>query len=233
MDIQKIASTDVISKILSILVESYPGKFQTNERTAKIWRLMLEDLDKETLMAATIHLCVIQPTWPPDVATIRKQAALMSNGLLVDRSGEESWAKILQLIANQDVELDELEWKALKQTGKVYDLRISQSHVADRARFIKAFDGIYKKRLSEAVTLPEVAEWVAKQPPGKLIGDKKSVVPEKVLPDDRFPIDNKYTKKDDDYFGKTKKEVLEIKEMVGGILNRAELADEKDEVNYD
>jgi hypothetical protein len=215
------ASQNTIEKILSILTECYPGRFQTTDKTAKIWELMLSDLDPQLAIAATIQLCSQRETWPPDVASIRRQTILMSNGLLINRHGSESWTKVICLIDGKKVDLDEIESEALKRTGKLNDLRTSTKPDADRFRFIEAFNAIYQKRLSDSLLLPLVRDFVSIQNPGSLFGAKSVLDPQKLLPPERAILSDDYQTTEP-----TDSEKQEIKKMVSEILERANKDDE-------
>lgn len=177
-----------VLRSMRMLNEEYPGKFSlgtvpvdkkgkpvegATPSRVKVWEHALAEFDDETVLAAALHLVTTRTEWPPDVAAMRSQCALFSNGELHAPSGAASWERILQKISKKEVDLSDMEKKALSQTKSVFDLRISKNIDADRARYIQAFDLLISKRNLEWVTLPEVKALVAKNAPPALPAPKQ------------------------------------------------------------
>jgi len=154
-----------IKNTLDLLNESYQGKFKLTDITPGIWKKILRDIDTESILAAVYHLCSTRPDWPPDLATVRSTALGLSKGVLKRKTGFDAWESILKKIQDEDHPLTELEKKALGQTKSMYDLRLSQTIVADRSTFIKAYDHLSERERLNDVTLPEVKQMVARNTP--------------------------------------------------------------------
>jgi hypothetical protein len=168
---------NTISEIMNLFVASYPGKFivakddNGHPLTPRIWLLMLRDFDAGVVLHAAYHLATTHKTWPPDVATVRDQAARLAHGEKTAPTGSDSWERVLKRINPYDAEeessvtLSELEKQAVAQLGGLYHLAHSSNQAADRARYIKAFDDLIAKQQLDRVTLPEVQALVDRNRP--------------------------------------------------------------------
>jgi hypothetical protein len=152
---------------IKMFSDSYPGKFTVGDNV-KTWERVLSDMDPDVIPAAALHLISTRKDWPPDPATLREQCVLMSHGQLHEPTGSEAWEHIRERMAqsaecDEPLKLTDLERRALKQTGTLYDLRRSANPASDRATFIKAFNTLVSKQKLERQTLPEVKALVQKK----------------------------------------------------------------------
>jgi hypothetical protein len=154
--------------------EEYPGKFSLGKITPgdkkpsrlRVWEHVLREFTDEIILHAAMHLVSTRPDWPPDLATMRAQCVSLVHGELQDETGSEAWEQVVKKINHEDVELSEMQKKALKQTGKtIYDLRQTTNLASDRSRYIEAFNNLISKRRMERITLPEVKRLVERNRP--------------------------------------------------------------------
>ena len=141
---------------MKIFNEEYRDKFKISKSRFLIWCQALNGFDPETIRAAALHLVVTRQDWPPDIATLRQLAINMQRGELATPEPAESWANVLQLIQGKEVSLTPLEKQALKMTGDVYNLKLSQNLAADRSQFMRAYAALVKRRDDNDAILPPV-----------------------------------------------------------------------------
>ena len=157
---------ETIAFVMQIFNEEYPGKFIKPTSRMRIWEQILNGFDSEVILTAAYHLASTRKDWAPDIATMREQCVLMSHGELHNPTGAESWERIRQKMTDKpELELSNMEKKALAQTSSIYDLRRSLNGPTDRAHYIKAFDGLVQKRHMDRITLPEVKAMTARNAP--------------------------------------------------------------------
>lgn len=155
---------EIVSAIMDMMNAEYPTKFSTTPERLKVWAQMLKGFDSEIILGAAYHL-VSTNEWPPNIAQVREQCVLMSHGEPYEPTGQEAWENIWRKVAGEEIELTDLEKRALKQTSSIYDLKRSSNPSTDRAHFIKAFDQLVAARKLERQTLPEVKALVEKNRP--------------------------------------------------------------------
>lgn len=147
-------------KILAVLSESYPGRFEMTDKTERIWARLLGDLNDEHLMTAVEDLCSTED-WPPPIATVRRRAVEISLGELVSVGPYEAWEHVVDSL-HADIVLTDLEKQAFKQIGGKWTIQSSNNASRDRDAFVRAYHDLLKKRDRLATALPRV-KWVAKQ----------------------------------------------------------------------
>jgi len=62
----------IISQCLALISATYAAKFPTNEYTAGVWIVLLDDIPPDELQAAVIDWCRTMD-WPPTPAELRKR----------------------------------------------------------------------------------------------------------------------------------------------------------------
>ena len=154
---------DPILYVMEMFAAEYGDKFKMSDGRTRIWRQMLKDTDSDVLLGSAYHLVSTRPDWPPDIATVRETVMSVSRGELSPMTGAESWERIMVRIQRKPVELTDTEREALSQTASLYDLRRSTSPGIDRSRYIQAFEGVQRRRESEALLLPEVRQLIQKR----------------------------------------------------------------------
>lgn len=168
---------DTVNESMNLLNLEYPT-FQIDPEGKKLelWVLMLRDFKPSVIQHAVYHLISLGREFPPNIGQVRDQCAVMTHGELQDPVGAESWERIKQkMTGNPDLQLTELEKKALAQTSSIYDLKRSTNPTIDRAHYIKAFDHLVSKRHLDRQTLPEVKALVSKNTPALTAPESKQL----------------------------------------------------------
>lgn len=146
-----------IGKILTMISESYRGRFEATENTNRVWWHLLQDLDDKNIMAATYDLCG-RLKFPPCVAEVREKAVSLSEGILGPPTGYEAWERVLEFCSgNEKIKLSEDERRALKLVGGTWSVKNSKSSSFDRKDFISAYEAYVTKRRLQISALPSVA----------------------------------------------------------------------------
>ena len=145
-----------LNKILFTLVSAYP-KQNIGQATLDIYERLLADVDPELLQTAALrHMAASQ--WFPTIAELRQAAAdiaLERDGIL---PAPAAWGVALSSPRDATPEIRQ----AVKLTcGDFYNLRMSTTQAADRARFIDAYNEILLHRRRAITDLPEVREMLA------------------------------------------------------------------------
>jgi hypothetical protein len=165
-------SEKTIYRVMNMFAAEYPGKFVVDEDRHRLWSHLLSGCEEETILNAALHLVSIRKEWPPDIATMREQVYAFAHGELHRPSAEESWERIREKMLQYDqyidaddkrLELTENEKKALNQTSTIYDLRHSTNIAADRATYIRAYNGIVDRERNDRLTVPQVKDYVKRQ----------------------------------------------------------------------
>ncbi len=85
-----------IAKLLAVLAASYP-KFEVDDLKVQVWHEMLGDLDY-SIASMAIKKLIMQNTFPPAIAEVRKAAAVLTGPEQV--SGSEAWGEVIMAIRN-------------------------------------------------------------------------------------------------------------------------------------
>lgn len=145
--------TDVdAAKIVAMLVTAFPSQMAklSNEQqadTRTLYRRMLLDLDAKAAEAAVVRLISTSRFWP-SVAEIRDAAQTTTVGH--KRTGAEGWGDVKRTIGREGVYrrpridfsfADQVVDAVVHSLGWV-ELCNSENEIADRARFIQAYDAM-------------------------------------------------------------------------------------------
>lgn len=85
-----------IAKLLAVLAAAYP-KFEANDVKVHVWHEMLGDLDYAVVSMAVKKL-IMQNTFPPAIAEVRKVAAELTNP--ENLTSSEAWGEVTSAIRN-------------------------------------------------------------------------------------------------------------------------------------
>jgi len=150
-----------IAKLLKVMRALYSNShFQDWEATRKGYAMMLADVPYEILESA-VKQCLSRYEFFPTVADLRKTAAEIQTGIKGYPLASEAWGEFVRLARyyGHDHKPQTFSTPLLEKTINAlgwHDLCMSENQVADRARFIAAYEQNLARELSEAVTLPEV-----------------------------------------------------------------------------
>ena len=85
-----------VAKILAVLAAAYP-KFEVDDLKVQVWHEMLGDLDYAVANMAVKKL-IMQNTFPPAIAEVRKAAAELTNP--ENLTSSEAWGEVTSAIRN-------------------------------------------------------------------------------------------------------------------------------------
>lgn len=154
-----------IHKALTLLAAAYP-RFDLPEATIKVYQRLLADLDFDLLKAATLQ-CATLCKFFPTVAEIRDAAVELSTMAEGIPSDIEAWGEINREI--QRVHHDgrpEFSHPLIEQIVRDLGWRslcLSDNQIADRARFMDAYEKNLKVSRRRRQMLPEVTGIVDKR----------------------------------------------------------------------
>jgi len=85
-----------VAKLLVVLAASYP-KFEVDDVKVQVWHEMLGDLDYAVASMA-VKKIIMQNTFPPAIAEVRKAAAELTNP--ENLTSSEAWGEVTRAIRN-------------------------------------------------------------------------------------------------------------------------------------
>ena len=85
-----------VAKLLAVLAASYP-KFEVDDLKVQVWYEMLGDLDYAVASMA-VKKIIMQNTFPPAIAEVRKAAAELTNP--ENLTSSEAWGEVTRAIRN-------------------------------------------------------------------------------------------------------------------------------------
>lgn len=157
--------TQTIVEILAVLAAAYP-RFELPVATIQIYEKTLSDIPVDALQAATLDL-VAESKFFPTAHEIRKSAfALMADDDTPD--AYSAWATTLDFVRegrgnpttgkSREWDIPALIEQTVRQVGGWSYLALSENVVADRARFIDAYDRMIEKQEYKTRQLPQIAK---------------------------------------------------------------------------
>ena len=166
---------ETIAKILLLLSAAYPNA-RLAEETPVLYERLLADIPDELLETAVMDHIARSPFYPK-VSELRQAAANIATGIYEIPPAAEAWGELARLIPaygrdNQPEIENPITARVVAALGW-RNLCISTNQVADRARFIEAYNEYKKRAADRCVTLPAVRQLAAKMrmpglPPGSL-----------------------------------------------------------------
>jgi len=124
---------------------------------------MLSDLAPDLVMLA-VQDCIGRQKFPATIAEIRAAVAAFhaeSSGRLDAYSAwEQVKAQIRRVGYVGTPELDDMTGEAVRAIGGWREVCLSENSVADRARFVAAYDTFLARERNRAVTLPGVKQLI-------------------------------------------------------------------------
>lgn len=147
---------------VALIVAAYPRQ-EFPPASQKLYVEMLADLDGPLLIAA-VKDYVTQGTFLPSIAELRNAAYALTAQAAGLLDAYSAWEKVTVEIRHtgyhRTPELDELTMQAVRSVGGWRNLCMSENIVADRARFIDAYEIFLRREQVQAVRLPGVAQLV-------------------------------------------------------------------------
>lgn len=144
------------AKILAVIGTVYPGKFPA-ERTAEtvaVWHRLIGDLEYG-LVDAALQALLQTSSWQPLPADLRRAALELERG--PKRTGLEAWGSVMAAMRAKGAYrtpgidftfIDPITARAVDAMGW-QELCLSENTVADRARFIEAYEAMAQQDQTE------------------------------------------------------------------------------------
>lgn len=86
-----------VIKLLAIIAAAYPNMKEVNEVQINIWYDCLKDIDVKVALTA-IKKHILESTFPPSIADIRKQVAEITMPETAKLDGTTAWGEVLKAI---------------------------------------------------------------------------------------------------------------------------------------
>jgi len=167
------ATIENIQKVLMMAVTAQlaGAPNEITEQTVKLYYHTLQDIPGEVLEAAVLDHLSRSPFWPR-ISELRATACNISSGIDEYPPAAEAWGEVCavlngryglpsQLDLNKVFGHNPLCLRAVNALGW-RSLRESTNQVADRARFIEAYQQYRQRAQHESVTLPVIQELTAR-----------------------------------------------------------------------
>lgn len=160
-----------IAKLLAVLAASYP-RFESNDLKVQVWHEMLGDLDY-SIASMAIKKLIMQNTFPPSIAEVRKAAIEMINPERVTSS--EAWGEVTRAIRNFGYYREEEALANMSPiTARVVrymgwrDICLSEEPSGVlRGQFLKMYEQVANREVEERL-LPSAFKDEVKQLAGKM-----------------------------------------------------------------
>lgn len=160
------ATIEEIHDVFEALCAAYPGWGRDAgvimNKTIQVYEQTLKDIHGGTLkMAALHHISMCK--WFPTVAELRSAAVALSsrNG---HRAGAEAWGDVLHAMHEfgfyRKPQFDDPTVARIVASFGWRELCQSENSIADRARFIEAYEQIANREKERDTMLPEVRQLV-------------------------------------------------------------------------
>lgn len=149
-------------KVMQFLNNAYP-RFTLEPETIEVYYQILSDLPLDLVKAAILQLITEDSPWCPAVGQIRSCVF----DLLDRESGVptawDAWAEVCKRIGDTGhVCIPEFSHLLIKQAvdgvGGWRELCMSENAIADRARFVQAYEALARRERIQSRMLPQVRE---------------------------------------------------------------------------
>ena len=165
------ASREEIAKILGGLALLYP-RFKLEKATIAAYCRILADIPGGVLDAAALNLAGTN-TFFPAAAELRKAAFKLMEKAQDVPGAWDAWAEVVKSFGPYGHYRGAPEWshpligKAVDAIGGYVALCHSDNPIADRARFVQAYEALLKRSRDDVQMLPEVRQVVQQLAAGK------------------------------------------------------------------
>jgi len=160
-----------ISRMLGVLKAGFPSYKPPQDPgeinvQVEVYFRVLQDLELELLDAAAMHI-IGTATWFPSPGQIRQVAVELSTNSYGRLSGVEKWGEIKLLVSKYgadnwtkaSAEMDEQTRRAIQAIGwRDYCMSDIDDEQSWRARFVEAYNAIWKRADVASIMLPTVAD---------------------------------------------------------------------------
>lgn len=153
-----------IPQIINFLIHAYPRQ-EISKGTIDVYKETLKDIDPDLLRAAVLKHISKSP-WFPSVSELRDAAA----SLIEQASGEPdtftAWAEVMEQVRQvgswgEPTFSSPRIYKAIQGIGGWRELCMSENTIADRARFIEAYNTYQSRDQEHRRMLPAVFQAIS------------------------------------------------------------------------
>lgn len=149
-------------KALAVLEDAYP-RYTLEPRVVKTWYAILGDLEPDLLKAAVLQIASENRPFLPAPGEVRQCAFDLVERHSNFPTAWDAWAEVCKRIGdNGYVSVPEFTHPLIKRTvdavGGWLQLCWSENAVADRARFVQAYETLAKRERAQSRMLPQVRE---------------------------------------------------------------------------
>lgn len=154
-----------VAKLLAVLAASYP-KFEVDDLKVHVWHEMLGDLDY-SIASMAIKKLIMQNTFPPAIAEVRKAAAVLTGPEQV--AGSEAWGEVTRAIRNYGYYREEEALASMSPiTAQLVrymgwrEICLSEEPEILRAHFLKMYDQIIAREQEKQLLPPAMQAEIKK-----------------------------------------------------------------------
>lgn len=149
-------------KALAVLEDAYP-RYTLEPRVVRTWYAILGDLDPDLLKAAVLQIASEDRPFLPAPGEVRQCAFDLVERHSNFPTAWDAWSEVCKRIGdNGYVRVPEFTHPLIKRTvdcvGGWLQLCWSENAVADRARFVQAYETLAKRERAQVRILPQVRE---------------------------------------------------------------------------
>ena len=149
-------------KALAVLEDAYP-RYTLEPRVVRTWYAILGDLEPDLLKAAVLQIASENRPFLPAPGEVRQCAFDLVERHSNFPTAWDAWAEVCKRIGDHGyVRMPEFTHPLIKHTvdcvGGWLQLCWSENAVADRARFIQAYETLAKRKRTQSRMLPQVRE---------------------------------------------------------------------------
>ena len=154
---------DEFRKLMHFLGKAYP-RFTLEPETIEVYYQILADLPLDLVKAAILQLVSDDSPWCPAAGQIRSRAFDLLDRQAGVPTAWDAWAEITKWFGahSDDRSLPDFSHPLVRQTvdavGGWRVLCMSTNIVADRARFVQAYEAMAKRERAQSRMLPQVRD---------------------------------------------------------------------------
>jgi len=154
-----------VAKLLVVLAASYP-KFEVDDVKVQVWHEMLGDLDYAVASMA-VKKIIMQNTFPPAIAEVRKAAAELTNP--ENLTSSEAWGEVTRAIRNYGYYREGEALASMSPTTAQVvrymgwrEICLSEEPEILRAHFLKMYDQVAAREQEKQLLSPTMQTEIKK-----------------------------------------------------------------------
>ena len=173
------ANSSEVYEILAMAAAAYP-RYELKKETAKVYAKMLADIPADTLRAAVLE-CIVSSPWFPSIYELRNAMVELHKRTNAIPSAEEAWGELLhaptlgesyKVTDEIDAEGRTVVWKIIHKFSHPLVEKVARDLgwpkkfwtdllASDRAKYIQAYQSQLDRASNNALSLPEVNEYIS------------------------------------------------------------------------